>query len=62
MTDLPSRLWSVQDVAEYLNVPVKTLYGWRQKKYGPDSSRVGKHLRYQPEDVVEWVKLQKLAS
>jgi hypothetical protein len=28
-------LWTVQDVAEFLNVPVGTLYDWRCKGYGP---------------------------
>jgi Homeodomain-like domain-containing protein len=32
------RLWGVQDVAEYLGVPIKTLYQWRQQNYGPDGT------------------------
>lgn len=37
---VPSRfeqLWSVERTAEYLAVSVKTLYGWRGRKYGPPS-------------------------
>ncbi len=48
------RLWTVQDVAEYLGVPVKTLYQWRGQGYGPPSRRVGRYLRYKPEDVAAW--------
>jgi excisionase family DNA binding protein len=50
-------------VAEYLGVPVKTLYKWRLEKHGPPWLRVGKHLRYVQEDVVAWVESRKqLAS
>jgi DNA-binding transcriptional MerR regulator len=47
-------LWTVQDVAEYLRVPVQTLYSWRTQGCGPPARRVGKYLRYDPEDVVRW--------
>jgi excisionase family DNA binding protein len=49
-----NRLWSVHDVAEYLGVPVKTLYQWRTAGYGPPARRVGKYLRYKPDDVEAW--------
>lgn len=48
------RLWTVEDVAEYLGVPIRTLYDWRYRGYGPSSKRVGKHLRYKPETVISW--------
>lgn len=49
-----SRLWTVHDVADFLGIPVKTLYEWRGKHYGPKGKRVGKHVRYKPEDVMAW--------
>jgi excisionase family DNA binding protein len=49
-----SKLWTVQDVAEFLGVPVKTLYQWRSQNYGPPSRRVGRYLRYKPDDVEAW--------
>jgi DNA-binding transcriptional MerR regulator len=48
-------LWTVADVAIFLGVPVHTLYGWRTKAYGPAARRIGKHLRYRPDDVRAWV-------
>jgi excisionase family DNA binding protein len=48
------RLWTVQDVAEYLGVPVGTLYDWRCKGYGPRSKRVGRYVRYEEDAVREW--------
>jgi excisionase family DNA binding protein len=50
------RLWTAQDVAEYLGVPVATLYRWRCKAYGPPARRVGRYLRYRPDDVRAWVE------
>jgi DNA-binding transcriptional MerR regulator len=49
-----TRLWGAEDVAEYLGVPIKTLYAWRRRGQGPRCRRVGKHLRYDPEDVRVW--------
>jgi excisionase family DNA binding protein len=49
------RLWTVQDVSEYLAVPVHTVYGWRKSGTGPPARRLGKRLRYRPEDVRDWV-------
>jgi excisionase family DNA binding protein len=54
--------WGVEDVARYLGIPVKTLYNWRTENYGPKGVRVGKHVRYDPQDVVDWFDAQKLAS
>jgi predicted DNA-binding transcriptional regulator AlpA len=48
------RLWGPKDVAEYLGIPVQTLYQWRTRNYGPPARRAGKHLRYSPDDVVAW--------
>jgi DNA-binding transcriptional MerR regulator len=48
-------LWTVQDVADYLQVPVHTLYSWRMQGYGPRARKIGKYLRYRAEDVVAWL-------
>jgi excisionase family DNA binding protein len=36
------RLLSVDEVAEFLGIPVATLYQWRHKGAGPDAYRVGR--------------------
>lgn len=41
-------------MADYLGVPIKTVYDWRAKGYGPMGRRVGKHVRYKPDDVERW--------
>jgi predicted DNA-binding transcriptional regulator AlpA len=50
------KLWGIKDVADYLGVPVATLYQWRSHGYGPPGRRMGKHLRYVPDQVREWVR------
>ena len=49
------RLWSIAEVAHYLGVSKDTIYGWRKSGYGPPASKVGKHLRWRPVDVTEWI-------
>jgi len=55
MNDIADRLWSVQDVSAFLGVPVSTLYAWRSEGRGPQGRRVGKYVRYRPQDVRAWV-------
>ncbi|WP_435820635.1 helix-turn-helix transcriptional regulator [Micromonospora purpureochromogenes] len=54
--ELVDELWSVEDVAAFLRVPVETLYRWRKVKYGPPAARIGRHLRYDPTEVRAWVR------
>ncbi len=50
------RLLSADEVAEFLGVPVSTLYQWRHRGCGPDAYRVGRHLRYDPVIVRSWLE------
>ncbi|MEV5486920.1 helix-turn-helix domain-containing protein [Streptomyces bobili] len=52
---LPERYLTPADVAELLGVPVETLYQWRRKRTGPPAFRVGRHLRYDPARLRQWV-------
>ena len=49
------RLWSVEDVSDYLGVPVSTIYCWRSAGTGPPGRRMGKRVRFRPQDVRDWV-------
>lgn len=49
------RLWTVNDVSDFLGVPVSTLHQWRYHGTGPAAFRVGKHLRYDPATVRQWL-------
>ena len=59
--DADGRLWSVEQVAGYLRVPVRTLYAWRTKGVGPPGIRVGRHVRYRCTDVEAWLDEQAAA-
>ncbi len=50
------RLMTVEEVADFLGVPVATLYQWRHKGTGPVAFRVGRFLRYDPSDVRVWLE------
>jgi excisionase family DNA binding protein len=59
---LSRRLLTIEDVAEILGVPKSTCYGWRSRREGPRSFRVGRWVRYDPRDVAEWIESQKSQS
>lgn len=59
---MTERLWTVDDVAEYLGVPKQTLYQWRTRGYGPHGCRVGKYVRYRRVDVDSWLDAQTKVS
>jgi excisionase family DNA binding protein len=46
---------SPEDLAEYLGVPLPSVYAWRYKGTGPPAYRVGRHVRYRVEDVAAWL-------
>lgn len=47
-------LWTVRDVATYLRVPVATIYQWRHRRCGPPGRRVGRYVRFDPDEVRAW--------
>lgn len=53
--DLGERLWTVEQTAHYLGVPVSTLYTWRYQRKGPRAHKVGRWLRYDPAAIREWL-------
>lgn len=57
-TTADERLLSAREVADWLGIPVATLYGWRHQGKGPRGARVGKYLRYRSTDVVAWFEAQ----
>lgn len=52
------RLLSIQELSEYLGVPVKTLYSWRAQQVGPRAVTVGRALRYPESAIVAWLEAQ----
>ena len=56
--DHRDRLLSVQELANYLGVPMTTLYQWRYRREGPPGFRVGRHIRYRWSDIEAWIEHQ----
>lgn len=52
------RLVSPQEVADYLDVPLGTVYAWNTRGTGPRRFRVGIHVRYRLSDVDAWLEQQ----
>lgn len=51
--------WTIEDVSAYLRIPVDTLYQWRHRRIGPRARKVGRHLRYDPDEVRAWFDAQE---
>lgn len=47
-----TQLITIDEVAEYLQIPVATLYQWRHKGTGPKALKLGRHLRHRPDELV----------
>jgi predicted DNA-binding transcriptional regulator AlpA len=62
MKPLDEKLWTAEETAAYLQIPKATLYQWRYLGTGPKGGRVGRHLRYNPEDVRAWFRQQQDAA
>jgi excisionase family DNA binding protein len=50
----PAAIWDADEVAAYLKVPKATLYRWRTLRSGPPARRIGRHLRYNASEVIDW--------
>ncbi|PSR61571.1 MULTISPECIES: helix-turn-helix transcriptional regulator [Nocardia] len=60
--ELPAnRMWTAEEVAYFLDLPVKTLYQWKWQGEGPPVRKIGRHLRYNPAKVREWAGMDEAA-
>jgi excisionase family DNA binding protein len=59
MTD---QLATLEEVAAFLQVPPKTIYGWRHRGDAPPAFKVGRHLRFRWRDVEAWLSGRRDAS
>ena len=48
-------LMGIEEVASYLRVPVATVRKWNHLGTGPRPLKIGRHVRYEPTAVREWV-------
>jgi excisionase family DNA binding protein len=45
----------IADLAEYLGVPVESIYRWRKHGKGPKGYLVGRFIRFRKTEIDEWV-------
>ena len=53
------RLLSIPELADYLGVPIATIYQWRHHHRGPTGYRIGRHVRYHTRDIEHWLQTQR---
>ena len=52
-------LLDIGALADYLGIPVSTIYDWRTRGLGPPAYRFGKHLKFAISDVCVWIEQQR---
>jgi excisionase family DNA binding protein len=50
-----NELMTIEQLAEYLQRPVRTLYQWNYTGEGPRRIRIGRTVRYRRSDVEAWL-------
>lgn len=62
MTLTLTRPLSTAEVSEQTGIPAATLRYWRHCGTGPRSYTLGSSVRYDPQDVQDWLQAQKAAT
>jgi predicted DNA-binding transcriptional regulator AlpA len=62
MAMIAERLLSPAEVEEMYNIPTTTLEKWRSLKMGPPYHKLGKHIRYKPKDVEQWIESKRVLT
>jgi excisionase family DNA binding protein len=55
-------LLTIEELAEYLDVPVATIYDWRVDGKGPCVIRIGRRVKFAICDVKAWIDGQRESS
>ena len=58
MNTATEKLWTIEDVAEFFQVKVSVVKYWLYNLNLP-YIKLGKHRRFDPEDVMTWIEIQK---
>lgn len=53
--DLPDLL-TIDELSQFLSVSKSTLYSWNMHNDGPAPVKMGKHLRYPKQTVLDWMQ------
>lgn len=58
-SELPSELLDIQQVADRLKVSVGCIRAWRLRGEGPPAIKLGSVLRWDPEEVIDWLNSRR---
>lgn len=50
------RLLTSQQLASYLQIPLRTIEDWRLRQYGPAHFQIGKRVMYREDVVGAWIE------
>jgi excisionase family DNA binding protein len=53
---MSDQLLTLPEVADYLGVPLQTLYQWRSQGTAPRGIRCGKHIRVRRDELEAWLE------
>lgn len=62
MRAIADPLLGPQELADYLGVPLQTIYVWAARGLGPERIRVGRYTRYRMSAVNQWLDSKTLES
>jgi predicted DNA-binding transcriptional regulator AlpA len=54
--------FSPAQLAEWLDIPLATIYDWRKRKRGPHGTRLEGHVRYRRAHIEAWIAAQEVAT
>lgn len=55
-SEAPPRLLSMRELADLVGVSYATVRQWRARGSGPRGIRVGRHVRFRPDDIDAWLE------
>lgn len=55
MSNEPKAFMSVKELADYLDVSIKVIYGLRYRGEGPPAVRIGRELRFATAAIDAWI-------
>ena len=58
----PEKLLDEDKAAEILGLAVQTLRNWRSQRRGPVYVKLGRSVRYRPEDLEEYIRVHSVTE
>lgn len=55
----PDRLWTIEDISVYIGYHINFVYQLKDKPNFPRPIQLGKHPRWLPLEIKDWVKKQR---